>query len=74
MLSKSFIENKLKEISAQKEQTAKAIERMQKEIERAVANLNALSGAEQAYREMLAACKAEEVEQNPDTEEVKPDE
>lgn len=74
MLSKSFIENKLKEISAQKEQTVKAIERMQKEIERAVANLNALSGAEQAYREMLAACKAEEVEQNPDTKEVKPDE
>lgn len=61
MLSKSFIENKLKEISAQKEQTVKAIERMQKEIERAVANLNALSGAEQAYREMLNACENEEV-------------
>lgn len=74
MLSKSFIENKLKEIPAQKEQTEKAIERMQKKIEYAVANLNALSGAEQAYREMLAACKAEEVGENPDTKEVKPDE
>lgn len=60
MLSKSFIENKLEEIAKTKEKL--------------VANLNALSGAEQAYREMLAACKAAEVEQNPDTKEVKPDE
>lgn len=59
MLSKSFIENKLKEIAKTKEQL--------------VANLNALSGAEQAYREMLAACKAEEVGENPDTEEVSAD-
>ena len=60
MLDKSFIEQKLKEIEKTKEQL--------------VANLNALSGAEQAYREMLAACKAEEVGENPDTDEVKPDE
>jgi hypothetical protein len=59
MLSKSFIENKLKEIAKAKEQL--------------VANLNALAGAEQAYREMLAACKAEEVGENPDTEEVSAD-
>ena len=73
MLSKPFIENKLIKISAQRERTIKAIERMQKEIERAVTDLNALSGAEQAYREMLAACKAEEVGENPDTEEVSAD-
>ena len=46
MLSKSFIENKLREIEKAKEQQ--------------VANLNALSGAEQAYREMLEAYDKEE--------------
>lgn len=47
MLKKEFIETKLKEIAKSKEQL--------------VANLNALSGAEQAYREMLNACENEEV-------------
>lgn len=47
MLDKSFIEQKLKEIEKTKEQL--------------VANLNALSGAEQAYREMLKACENDEV-------------
>ena len=47
MLSKSFIETKLKEIAEAKKQ--------------AVAHLNALSGAEQAYREMLKACEESEV-------------
>ena len=47
MLSKSFIENKLEEIAKTKEKL--------------VANLNALSGAEQAYREMLKACENDEV-------------
>ena len=59
MLNKSFIENKLEEIA--------------KTREKVIANLNALAGAEQAYREMLAALKAEEAGENPDTEEVSAD-
>lgn len=61
MINKQFIENKLKEITKIKEQL--------------VANLNALSGAEKAYREMLNACENEKVKNKKvKNEEVKPDE
>ena len=47
MLSEKFIINKIAEIQKSKEQL--------------VANINALSGAEQAYREMLAEYEKQEV-------------
>lgn len=62
-MTNDFIKEKLKEIEKAKSNAEEAIKDLAHEHERIVAEHNALCGAEQAYKEMLAELERAKTEE-----------